>query len=516
MQAAIVISRRTAQHVRLWRLGASRRRRAVNERALPFRQTDFSSRPVLAHWASTDNMDDEVDERVEYITAQSIAEMFPHRKEFQKRDSISWGGRTLDLELGEDVSYEAENSDVSDVLESADDGRALDLGLSPAEMLNRFDPQKPPSMDNLEELQLWLECEAQQEAVLKYQKVIESARKRKDYSSLSLVQRQVLWWFQPLVDAIEKRQKDYIFREKSEGDVSKSAQRFGPFLCTLPPAKLAVIAAHTAIMETLTNSNNSLHGTPFSVIARQLGQAVEDEVIIQRVLHQRYKESQARASVLNVSNILDDEATDDEPENDDVNSSNARDGGFLGEGKIKAAEEDPTKRWTYSTSHLQNYLDELKEFKPKSQRLASFAIWRARQVLENDEQWTERDKIQLGAALFKVLLDCATVKDGGRKGEPAFVFEKRWTRKDKSRAYVTLNEKLRNMVISDRLQSFSQTTTRQKPMILPPKPWTKPKEGGYLWLKSDIVRYHGCDLQLVRDVARCWDSFCLRVDLTML
>jgi DNA-directed RNA polymerase len=442
-------------------------------------------------------MDDEVDERVEYITAQSIAEMFPHRKEFRKRNSISWGGRTLDLELGEDVSYEAENSGDSDVLESEDDARALDLGLDSAEMLNRFDPQKPPSMDRLEELQLWLECEAQQEAVLKYQKVIENARKRKDYSSLSLVQRQVLWWFQPLVDAIEKRQKEYIFREKSEGDVSKSAQRFGPFLCTLPPAKLAVIAAHTAIMETLTNSNNSLHGTPFSVIARQLGQAVEDEVIIQRILHQRYKESHARASVLNVSNILDGEATDD----DLANSLNAGDGGISGEQKIKPAEEDPMKKWTYSTSHLQNYLDELKEFKPKSQRLASFAIWRARQVLENDEQWTERDKIQLGAALFKVLLDCATVKDGGRKGEPAFLFEKRWTRKDKSRAYVTLNEKLRNMVVSDRLQSFSQTTTRQKPMILPPKPWTKPKEGGYLWLKSDLVRYHGCDLQLVSDVA---------------
>ena len=472
----------------------------MNELARPFRlTTGFSSRPVLAHWASNEGIDDDddVDERVEFITAQSIAEMFPHRKDVQRRDS--WGGRTLDLELGEDIPDEDEHREdpEHDLIDAENNSHALDLGLSPAEMLSRFDLQKPPSLDRLEEFQLWLECEAQQEAVLKYRKVIESARKRKDYSSLSLVQRQVLWWFQPLVDSIEKRQKEYIFREKAEGDVSKSAQRFGPFLCTLPPAKLAVITAHTAIMETLTNSSNSQHGTPFSVIARQLGQAVEDEVIIQRVLHQRYKESQARASAVNVTNILDDEATGDETEDEVLESPTLPDGGISEEGKAKAPDEDPTKRWTYSTSHLQNYLDELKEFKPKSQRLASFAIWRARQVLENDEQWTERDKIQLGAALFKALLDCATVKDGTSKGEPAFLFGKRWTRKDKSRAYVSLNEKLRNMVVSDRLQSFSQTTTRQKPMILPPKPWTKPKEGGYLWLKSDIVRYHGCDLQLV-------------------
>lgn len=502
MQAAIVASRRIAQNGRLgsFRLATFRKRRVVaNELVLPFRLTEFSSRPVLATWASNDGTEDqeEVDERVEYITAQSIAEMFPHRK--AGRDSIPWGQRTLDLELGEDIPYDEYDADLLES-ENDDNGRVLDLGLSPAEMLSRFDPQNPPPSDRLEELQLWLECEAQQEAVLKYKKVIESARKRKDYSSLSLVQRQVLWWFQPLVDVIEKRQKEYIFREKSEGDVSKSALRFGPFLCTLPPAKLAVITAHTAIMETLTSASNSHHGTPFSVIAKQLGQAVEDEVIIQRLLHQRFKESQARVSAVNVARSFDNELSgDDDDDTADETSETAESVNEVtpGEGKVQALDEDPTKRWTYSTSHLQNYLDELKEIKPKSQRLASFAIWRARQVLENDQQWTERDKIQLGAALFKGLLDCATIKDGGSKGEPAFTFEKMWTRKDKTQAYVSLNEKLRNMVVSDKLQSFSQSTTRQKPMILPPKPWTKPKEGGYLWLKSDIVRYHGCDLQLV-------------------
>jgi DNA-directed RNA polymerase len=49
--------------------------------------------------------------------------------------------------------------------------------------------------------------------------------------------------------------------------------------------------------------------------------------------------------------------------------------------------------------------------------------------------------------------------------------------------------------VSDKLHSFGATTTKHKPMILPPKPWTDPNDGGYLWLKVDLIRYHGCNTQ---------------------
>jgi DNA-directed RNA polymerase len=105
----------------------------------------------------------------------------------------------------------------------------------------------------------------------------------------------------------------------------------------------------------------------------------------------------------------------------------------------------------------------------------------------------------LGAALFQVLLDKATIVQDGKE-EMAFKYEKRWFQKDKIRSYVSLNEGLYKMVVSDKLQSFGATTTKHKPMILPPKPWTAADDGGYLWLKVDLMRFHGCNTQKVRHV----------------
>jgi vacuolar-type H+-ATPase subunit E/Vma4 len=165
---------------------------------------------------------------------------------------------------------------------------------SAVELLLAFDPQNPPSCDDLEELQLWLECEAQQESITRYQHVIDSARTRKDYASLSLVQRHVLQWYQPLKHEIESLQKAYIFKEQDpEGVVltKRAANVYGPFICSLPPEKLAVICAHEAIMSGLSNPGvDGRDGTAFTAVARRIGDAVEQEVVIQRMLHRRAKE----------------------------------------------------------------------------------------------------------------------------------------------------------------------------------------------------------------------------------
>jgi DNA-directed RNA polymerase len=65
---------------------------------------------------------------------------------------------------------------------------------------------------------------------------------------------------------------------------------------------------------------------------------------------------------------------------------------------------------------------------------------------------------------------------------------------------VKLNERLYDMVVSDKLQSFHATTTRYKPMIIPPKPWQAINSGAYLFLRSELIRYHGCNMQKVRTV----------------
>jgi len=181
---------------------------------------------------------------------------------------------------------------------------------------------------------------------------------------------------------------------------------------------------------------------------------------------------------------------------DDHGEENAVPDSSEGEENTNRWEAAPHK-WSYTPTHLQSYLDEIAKYKPSSKRrrIVAYALRRARQVVLKDEQWTAPQKIQLGAALFQLLLETATVPQPDAMEELAFTYEKRWTGKTKLKSFVQLNERLYRMVVSDKLQSLSATTTRHKPMIRPPLPWTEANKGGYLWIKADLMRYHGCKTQ---------------------
>ena len=85
--------------------------------------------------------------------------------------------------------------------------------LSPRDiLLGEFDHRAAPDPSNLEEMQIWLECLSQQEHVVQLQDAVNSARERKDYASMSIVQNQVLQWYQELKDEIERVQKIVILR----------------------------------------------------------------------------------------------------------------------------------------------------------------------------------------------------------------------------------------------------------------------------------------------------------------
>lgn len=380
------------------------------------------------------------------------------------------------------------------------------------ELLAGFSPVDPPKIEDyesrevgLEAIQLWLECEAQQEAVFRYQKVIDDARARNDFSSLSMVQRQIVRWFGPLQEMIEKRQKEFITKE---GPTVPSGKKFGPYLCSLPSAKLAVIVAHEAVIYSALNSGNpskdegrhqrhhSVLGVPISGLANHIGQAVEDELVVHRVLHKRAQdalsEAKARADgngfEQNVSSIF---APSEEASLFDANDTTAPDGMDAMAGNINITHE-----WTYATSHLRSFLDEISMYRPsaKKRRVTRYAIQRARQVVEREEEWSINEKVQLGAALLQILLETATILDNGRD-EMAFSLEKRWVSLNKTQSYIAMNDRLYKMIVSDKLESLAATTTRHKPMIVLPKPWTAAKDGGYRMLKVDLMRYHGCHTQ---------------------
>ena len=426
------------------------------------------------------------------------------------------GLSSLDLELGEDTVwdehdeyFDTDGDMIDDTIFHSDKDNQRDWSKSmPAskqhtaqEILQNFDPDKPPSIQNPEQLQFWIECEAHQEGLAKYQKVLDDARHRKDYSSLSTFQKQVLRWFPLLRDDIAERQSSYLLKKNEKAE--KAEKRYGPYLCALSPEKLAVIAAHEALMYCLLKpGTKGLPGVPFVGVVKRLGEAVEQEVLVHRLLHKRSMEHRQRmknrfAEGNEVGEDPKEKVEDEDPSKDqDGKNQTTGDGGnVLKSDTVDPAIEMPPVNWSYAVSHLNNYLEELSQndVSVKKRRVFNYAIRKARQVLSKEE-WSDNDHVGLGAILFHSLLENATVSLDG-VDVPAFTHEKRWVGGNKMQAVVILNKTLHERIVSDKASGFSNMTTRYKPMILPPKPWMSTEEGGYLWLKSELMRYHGCNMQ---------------------
>lgn len=503
--------------------------------------------------AAAATLEDE-DEDVERFTADCMSQFLPNASFPVVHDS------RLDLELGEvwnkttsranslwDEEH-ADEEDDDDSIEEADLTTTADAKpfkqptptpedqISVMQLLAKWDPQNPPRLEEyenrqraLEEFQLWLECEAQQEAVLRYQKVLDSARDRKDYSSLSIVQRQILRWFTPLQEAIHEKQKEYI--DSTDHETKPSAKKFGPYICALPPAKLAVIVAHEAVIHAALHKNksgNSRSGkVPLVSMCKRLGIAVQEEVVVHRVLHQRFKDAQKEMkkrmqksgssdSTGFESNISDILKSKEEKDADDTTPSFISLHGLEDEmpssqdekqvdNKKAAKGVNITHKWTYGQSHLKSFIEEINKYRPKSKkrRNAANAVRRAKQAIAKDEEWTLSERVQLGAALFQILQEIATVLEDGNETK-AFTLSKNWYQKSKLQTIVTMNDRLVKMIVSDKLQSFDATTTRHKPMIVPPRPWTAADKGGYRMLRVDLMRYHGCHTQ--REALHASDS----------
>lgn len=431
-------------------------------------------------------------------------------------DGSRWlGPSSLDLELGEETVWDEKFDDSDDAgneeesnhhavepahtKKDAPKGDAATQRRSALEMLRNFDPENPPSSNDLEGLEYWLECESYEESLLKYQSVLDDARDRKDFSSMPVFQRQVVRWFPALRDEIHRMQSDYIL--KTGPVTEKSAKRFGPYLCVLSPEKLAVIASHESLMACLTKAGTQGQlGVPFLVIAKRIGEAVEAEILVQKFLLKRSME-QRRRSKKKLSETADESSEDGqegEPNGSSETINSEKRKQLTPETKNNDDNLDGApSNWTYAASHLKQYFDELSSnsLSAKKRRVVRYAINKARKVLDKDE-WTEQDRIGLGAALFQCLLQHSTVSVNG-KVVPAFSYEKRWIKAPNRlhlKGIVALNEDFQKRIVVDHV-GISSLVTRYKPMIVPPKLWKSAEEGGYLWLKTELMRYHGCNTQ---------------------
>lgn len=399
--------------------------------------------------------DDDIDEDVQRFATYCMREIWSRDDNFRSPGN-------------EFSNPDVWNKPVEELLEesTSDLPKIPESQIVPEEMLSKFDPENPPS--NLEDLQYWLECESQQESVQKYQNILQAARDRSDYSSLGMVQKLVVEWYQPLRDEIEREQMRYL-----AGPRRKTMNAYGPYLLCLPAEKLSVILAHESILH-CCGPQNTGNGVTLGSLASRIGVAIEAELTVQQLLQKRLQEGK------NERNVSEEPNDDDTAEkgNDDVE----------------------IETWMYGANHLEQFMEEISK-KNKRVRLGT-AIYHARRLLDSNEEWDAAKKVQVGAALLHVLLEKATVKNSNGKRERAFAHNKVYL-SNKQVGFVKMHQDVYNSIAKDGHNSTMPISSRQKPMVVPPKKWVNPRKGAYKWLKSQLMRTDGSKLQEVIIKCEC-------------
>ena len=465
-----------------------------NSRNLHLTVPSRSSYPALrvdpyASSAVHNNLDNSLDyhERVDFRYSQTTASEVPPQvvpppeeswvDDYPIDPTYALGGSDI---VQEEEEQEMEN--MEQVEETTSGETAVPEKKSMAELVKNFENEVEPDTTDLENYQRWLECESYYESARKLNDVMNKTRSRDDLGSMPMVQAQVVKWFPILESEFAKMQQKYL--TKTRGEMERSETCFGPYLCALSPSKLAVITAKEALVMCLREKYN---GVTFAKLTKRLGAAMEEEVLVEKLLHQQMLEKKQRKKDLGFDADGDDDEenihTDDndQPQSTDTNQAKT----------INAHR-------AYARSNLENFLKDMIKYDPgvnhKNEAALRNALRKTRLLLEESDSWPDKRKIQVGTALLHVLLENTTVKVEG-KDEPAFKHELRWVKQLKKQGYVSVNEAFANLVTKDDLEWISWESVRYKPMVVPPARWTSASEGGYLLLETELMRFHGCKMQ---------------------
>ena len=274
----------------------------------------------------------------------------------------------------------------------------------PLSQITHKDTQK-----ELHNLQLQLELESTEEAVLKCLDVWKSARDRSDHGTIPAVRKALMSWYGPLTEAIELEQWLYLNGDNKtsstlnyatvDEDVDNDADDndddddalaaalaavsgeggggvspkgvstkkdtrvkdrtiYGPLLCLLPPQKIAVLLAHSAFSCAVADGDV---GSKVVSLAIYIANALETEVNVSRALRVRAIEKSKRSKMMSgVGGAVDD---DDDGgftgENDDPGVVEDSPQGKFDVGVNSKWENVAVDEWVYTATHLQRFLDEL-------------------------------------------------------------------------------------------------------------------------------------------------------------
>ena len=421
---------------------------------------------------------------------------------------------------------------------------------------------------DLAKLQLQLETESTEESMLKVLDIWNAARQRSDHATIPMVRRALDSWYTPLTEAIELEQwlflngdndtltKDLMHHDyymdpdseeykedgfaRSKRTSAKDRTIYGPLLCLLPPRKIAVLLAHTALSYGIAN-NKKDYGTKVVQMAMHVAEALETEVNVSRALRIRAKEQRKREDQrmkVNVfgdgegSNVVesDDDPTTNVTVGDDTMTNNSNNNSLGGGGGKPNIEN-----WIYTASHLQRFLDEvsgkgLGDLKGRGKVSATKVKRKCKEILlaegfvsEQDSlandadamkeklsmndfaEWDPVKRVKLGAALIRLLLDHTTFSKPLKKGyeppQPAFRYNRVKTSENTRHGYIMINRDLMNIAVNEEFTSTtaylspSLSNSRVQPMVVPPNEWTDVNTGGYETIRVPFMRTRHCKTQ---------------------
>ena len=409
--------------------------------------------------------------------------------------------------------------------------------------------------NELQRLQLQLETESTEDAILRCVEVWNSARDRSDYDTIPVVRRTLDSWYGPLSEAIELEQWLYLNNDNetnpskisvggekdllssddqssikidtsSHRRIARDRSIYGPLLCLLPPTKIAVILAHTAMSTLLTSSFVTIGYSKVVSLALTIAQVLETELNVSRALRVRANERKRKSKTTERGEAESNGSGHENtlPHNVANNTSSE-------------LESIPNDGWVYTATHLQRFLDEISgTSRPNGQKsLSAIGKYRPHSVRKRCKEillaegyvaaesnaneklsmsefadWDPVMKVKLGAALIRLLLDHTTFSQPLKRGlaspEPAFRYSRHTGKHNTSRAYgcISIHPELLRIAVHEEFSAVSAfipasvSSARVQPMVIPPKDWTDISNGGYETIKVPFMRTRHCKVQMVR------------------
>lgn len=308
--------------------------------------------------------------------------------------------------------------------------------------------------------QVKIETEAWQQAATEYKDLMTEMCRKSLAPNLPFAQSLLLSWFEPLRDGILEEQKAYANREHRE-----HRSMYGPYICQLPADMLAVITMHRLMALLLSDQEHGCVKVIHAAVV--IGEAVEQEVRIFQLMNSKKRSKDPEVCTNSLGDVANEEELEATRQADLKSKKVVRD-------KVKKlVKQNKLRRVDSILKHA-----------------------------STDEPWSTVIHVKLGSRLLELMLETSFVRapasqDGDDFGElrPAFQhkFKNHVLRQNVNRIYGVIE--CDPLVLAEIDQSVRHMVMPYMPMLVKPLPWKGFYEGGYLYLKSSIMRTQGAKEQ---------------------